>query len=82
VAQFFLSVSGSIFFWRVDHFFLDNRSLCLEHPGEDDLIHQQFMTISKHLMEFLQLSTEEMRMDSTQIIPKDTVHVHVGYVVE
>lgn len=41
----------------------------LEHPGEDDLIHQQFMTISKHLMEFLQLSTEEMRMDSTQIMP-------------
>lgn len=41
----------------------------LEHSGEDDLIHQQFMTISKRLMEFLQLSTEEMRMDSTQIMP-------------
>jgi hypothetical protein len=44
-------------------------SHALAHPGEEDLVHQQFMLISEHLMEFLKLSTEEMRMDSTQIMP-------------
>ncbi len=41
----------------------------LENPGTEDLIHQQFMAITQHLLEFLKLSTEEMRMDSTQIMP-------------
>ncbi|MDW7685382.1 MAG: hypothetical protein SCK29_14865, partial [Bacillota bacterium] len=27
VAQFFTGVTGSIFFWRVAHFFIDNRTL-------------------------------------------------------
>ncbi len=41
----------------------------IKNPGTDCLIHQQFMSITQHLVEFLKLSTEEMRMDSTQIMP-------------
>lgn len=40
----------------------------LTHPGRESLIHQQFDSISDHLMSFMGLVREEMRMDSTQLM--------------
>lgn len=40
----------------------------LAHSGRDCLVYQQFQTISDHLMTFMSLTREEMRMDSTQIM--------------
>jgi len=40
----------------------------LSHPGKDDLIYQQFQAISQYLIEFMNLTTHEMRMDSTMLM--------------
>jgi hypothetical protein len=40
----------------------------LLNPGRECLIHQQFREISDHLMAYIGLTREEMRMDSTQIM--------------
>jgi len=41
----------------------------LRNSGKDDLIYQQFQVITKHLLEFMGLTTQEMRMDSTMLMP-------------
>ncbi len=40
----------------------------LEHPEDTDLVYQQFQIISEHLMNFMGLSGQEMRMDSTMLM--------------
>ena len=40
----------------------------LANPGKNDLVYQQFITIAQHLVEFMGLATNEMRMDSTMLM--------------
>ena len=40
----------------------------LLNPGRESLIYQQFQGISDHLMTYIGITREEMRMDSTQIM--------------
>ncbi len=40
----------------------------LINPGRESLIYQQFQKITDHLMDYIGITREEMRMDSTQIM--------------
>ncbi|MGI6544019.1 MAG: transposase [Limnochordia bacterium] len=40
----------------------------LRNPGKDDLIYRQFQAVTQHLVEFMGLTTHEMRMDSTMLM--------------
>jgi len=40
----------------------------LENPGEGDLVYNQFETIAQHLKNFMGLTSQEMRMDSTMLM--------------
>lgn len=41
----------------------------LDHPGQEDLIFQQFEKLLEHFIEIAKINTKEQRMDSTGVMP-------------